>query len=306
MKVTLRRIVGYLFIVGALVMLAIAVARQWDYFRSAIAALGFVDIAVAFAFGGAAVASGALAWRSTIASTAYKMPLPPVVHAFLISQLGKYVPGSVWAVVSQVELMKRYGVSRAAGALGSTLSMVISLGVAVVVGAVGVFASGGDFATHWWLIPVAAVCFVVVCPPVVRWLMRLVSRSHGRLASFASITVRGADLAWAAAWTALGWVFWGLQLFVLMRGMGYERHSLIWFAIGAYALAWSVGRVVVVAPGGIGPREAAMVAILATVVTSSDALALAVTTRVLMSLLDVSGAAVAMATRRWFVREVAQ
>lgn len=43
MKVTLRRIVGYLFIVGALVMLAIAVARQWDDFRSAIAALGFVD-----------------------------------------------------------------------------------------------------------------------------------------------------------------------------------------------------------------------------------------------------------------------
>ena len=34
-------------------------------------------------------------------------------EVFLVGQLGKYVPGSIWAYVLQMELGKRYGIARA-------------------------------------------------------------------------------------------------------------------------------------------------------------------------------------------------
>lgn len=297
----IERVVAYLFMAGAAAFLIVATARQWDDFVSTLGRIDLGEVVLASLMGVLAIGPGMLSWRQAIAATSRLVPVGPSTHAFLVSQLGKYVPGSVWAVVAQVALMRRYGISRASGALGSTISMVVALGTAVVVGTVGVFAAGGSIATYWWLIPVAVACTVVLLPAVLQWAMRMLGRTHSRFASFGEISVSGAALLKAAAWNCVGWVFWGLQLWFLMRGLGYRGVSLIWFAIGAYALAWAVGRVIVLAPGGIGPREVALVAILGTAVSPGDALALTVITRVLMSLLDVVGAGLAAGLRRWLV-----
>jgi len=287
------RIVSYLFMVGAVVFLTVAIVRQWGDFVDAVGRMGVWDIVAAGSMGALAVFTGMLSWRESVAATAHLIPVGPTTHTFLVSQLGKYVPGSVWAVVAQVQLMRRYGVSRTRGALGSTISMVISLETAVIVGTVGIFLAGGSISTYWWLIPVAVVCTLMLVPAVIEWCLGRLARIHKRFASFADVEVDGIALLRSAAWCIVSWIFWGLQMWLLIRGLGYSGGTLVWFGIGAYALAWSVGRVIAFAPGGIGPREAALVVILATVVTNSDALALAVITRVVMSLLDVLGAALA-------------
>jgi uncharacterized membrane protein YbhN (UPF0104 family) len=61
----------------------------------------------------------------------------------------------------------------------------------------------------------------------------------------------------------------------------------------AFALAWVVGLLVVIAPAGAGPREAALVLALAPVLSSADALLVALVSRVLMVVADAGAAGVA-------------
>jgi uncharacterized membrane protein YbhN (UPF0104 family) len=86
-----------------------------------------------------------------------------------------------------------------------------------------------------------------------------------------------------------------LWLLLLPHGEGGGRELLL--ATGAYALAWTAGLLFVVAPAGAGVRELALVAALAPVLASPAALAVAVLSRVLMTLGDLVWAGVAAAVR---------
>jgi uncharacterized membrane protein YbhN (UPF0104 family) len=61
--------------------------------------------------------------------------------------------------------------------------------------------------------------------------------------------------------------------------------------VGAFAIAWIVGFVAIYAPGGIGVREAVLVALLRGRLGSADALVLAVTSRLVLAVVDVVAAA---------------
>jgi hypothetical protein len=69
-------------------------------------------------------------------------------------------------------------------------------------------------------------------------------------------------------------------------------------SLGGYALAWSVGFLIIFFPGGIGPREWALIAVLAPVMSSASALVVALASRVVMSVGDLAWAGVGLAIGR--------
>lgn len=69
-------------------------------------------------------------------------------------------------------------------------------------------------------------------------------------------------------------------------------------SLGGYALAWSVGFLIIFFPGGIGPREWALIAVLAPVMSSASALVVALASRVVMSVGDLVWAGVGLAIGR--------
>jgi uncharacterized membrane protein YbhN (UPF0104 family) len=69
-------------------------------------------------------------------------------------------------------------------------------------------------------------------------------------------------------------------------------------ALGAYALAWAVGFLIIFVPGGIGPRELALIAVLAPVIPSASALVVALASRVVMTAGDLAWAGVGLAVGR--------
>jgi hypothetical protein len=100
----------------------------------------------------------------------------------------------------------------------------------------------------------------------------------------------GLGVAKCAAWSALGWGFWGLQAWLLLRDLSGKGFDTLLLAMGAYALAWCAGTMLVVFPGGIGPRELALIAALAPVVPKGSAVVIAVMSRMLMTASDVGWA----------------
>jgi uncharacterized membrane protein YbhN (UPF0104 family) len=88
-------------------------------------------------------------------------------------------------------------------------------------------------------------------------------------------------------WSIVMWLLYGLHTWLLADGLGGHGGRLLLLAIGSYALSWVAGFLVVIAPAGLGVREAALVLGLRSVLPASAALAVSVLSRLLMTLADV-------------------
>src|SRR5256885_17020873 len=70
-----------------------------------------------------------LAWRALLAGLGSPLPLPAAIRGMSVGQLGKYVPGAVWALAAQVELARDYDVPRRRSTAGSPVALAGTPGV---------------------------------------------------------------------------------------------------------------------------------------------------------------------------------
>ena len=85
---------------------------------------------------------------------------------------------------------------------------------------------------------------------------------------------------------------------LLLREIAPGPKSTYILATGAFALAWLVGFLVVIAPAGAGVREVTLVFLLQSAATGPQALSLALVSRFLMTAADAIGFAVGVAIGR--------
>jgi hypothetical protein len=219
----------------------------------------------------------------------------PTVRAgqiYLVGQLGKYLPGSVWAFVLQTELARRAGVSGAAAFITVLVTVGLSTTSALLVGLLGLpalFQIGTLAAVAVIaLVPIALVC---AYPPVLTKLVNLALKLLRRAPLERPLTMHKIGLA--LMWCAISWIAYGVHLWILASTFGGFGTDRLIASIGAIALAMCAGVLVFVVPSGIGVREAVIVAALAPVADPGPALALALTSRLLFTLCEVLAGTVA-------------
>jgi uncharacterized membrane protein YbhN (UPF0104 family) len=268
-------------------VIAWEVVKQWAKVSDSVAQVGWTRVAVATALAMLALAFNTLSWRTVMQSVGLAAPLREASGVFLVSQAGKYVPGAVWPVVAQAEFAREHGVTRARATVGSLVAMAVGVVMAGVVGAVALAAfSPGSVLRYWWVIPLALALAVTLVPSVLTRLLKVALRLLRREGEVPRIG--GKALAVSAGWSALNWAALGAQAWVLLRALG-GSDATYGLATGAFALAWLVGFVVVLAPAGAGVREGALIVLLGAVVTRPEALALALLSRFAMTLADAIG-----------------
>jgi uncharacterized membrane protein YbhN (UPF0104 family) len=237
----------------------------------------------------AAVLVGLLAsmsvWRALLADLGAVLSPRAAFHVFFFGQLGKYVPGSVFAVAAQMELGRAQGASRSRVATASLLFMGVGLAVGLLVAAATLpFTSPGALRQFAWVLLVLPVGLAVLAPPVLTRVVGVFLRLLRRPPLEAPLTARRVGAA--TGWALVMWLAYGLHLWLLVRPQGADAGGDLLLATGGYALAWTAGFLFVIAPAGAGVREVALVAALAPVVDRPAALAVALLSRVLMTLGD--------------------
>jgi uncharacterized membrane protein YbhN (UPF0104 family) len=239
---------------------------------------------------GAAVLAGLFAnlltWRAILADLGSPLPVKVAMRVFFLAQLGKYVPGSVWPVLAQMELGKQHGVPRNRSATVGLVTIAVSLVAGLLTAAATLPFTSAEALTHYWYgflaIPLLGIGLLpAVANPVLDKLLRLTRR--GTLESPLSARGMGVALGWAL----FSWVMFGLQVFLLAHALGADPGKALPLCIGAFALAWTLGFLVVVAPAGAGIREAALVVALAPVLNREEALLVALVSRLIMTAADV-------------------
>ena len=75
-------------------------ASQWSQVQAALDKLAWYDVAGAEVCVIAGLGAMMLAWRALLADFGSPLPLPAAIRVMFVGQLGKYVPGAVWAVAA--------------------------------------------------------------------------------------------------------------------------------------------------------------------------------------------------------------
>lgn len=286
------------FLLVAVALLVVTLVHEREAAAAALTRLSLPTIALSGALLLVGLMAQMLSWRSMFDGS--EVDVPPIrvaARIYFLGQLGKYVPGSVWAVVAQAELGKDHRISRARSAVVALGALVVLVVIGATVGAAGLAAgSAGSLHTYWWALAAVPIGIVVLSPPVFNRLVALALRLAHRTGPAPAIT--GAALLRSSGWALVMWLAFGAHAWVLASRLGADGLRDATTVVGAFALAWVVGFLVVIAPAGAGPREAALVLALAPVMDTPDALVLALVSRVLMLVGDGLVAAISAPRRR--------
>ncbi len=273
-----------------------AVVAQRSEIRDALTQLGPAAIAISVVTGLVGLVAGCLSWRALLTDMGEPLPWRVTTYVFFVGQLAKYLPGGIWSVVAQMELGRDSGADRRrTGATGVVaLGVMFTTGLAVAVICLP-FASTEALGRAAWLFVFLPIGLVLLHPRVLTALVNRVLRLMHR--SPLEQPLSGPGVGRAVGWALVTWICFGAHIYVLCEPLADSGHRLPLLTLGGYALAWTVGFLTVIAPAGAGAREAMLVVALSPALTTAEATAVALLSRVILSIGDLMWGGVALLLR---------
>jgi glycosyltransferase 2 family protein len=298
-KRRLGKIAPYVFIVLAGAAAIYAISRRRAELAVVLGHLGPLAVVASLLFGMLGTGVSFLLWRQLLLGLGVDHPRGGSFRVFFVGQLGKYLPGSVWPVVAQMEYGRKRGIARRTILAANALTLALSLAVGLIIGAVLLpLTTTSALQTFGWFylfLPfLLALLHPRTIPGLLDWLFARIGRQP-----------LGQRLSWSAMWRAAGWallswVLLGLHLYALTSGLGVAGPRVLAATIGGFALAASAGILFVPAPAGAGIRDVVLIATLGVSMTGAEALGVGLASRVLLIVVDLVMATVAvLGSRLW-------
>jgi len=285
----------WVLIVGVIGFATYYFARQWSGVRTALATIPVVSIAASFAVQILGLFAGTLSWVTLLNGLGDKVSVARGAQISLVGGLGKYVPGSLWAYVLQMELGRAHGIVRGRVLIASLYSAGVGVVASLFLGGLAmptVMAGHRDLAWLFLLLPVGLVC---LHPKVMTWLATLILRIFRRppldyVVSFGTV-IRAFLL------TLVCYSLYGLHLWFLVNAMVDPDARTLILLTGAISLGFTIGILAFVLPSGIGAREAILIGAMGLVLTVSQGSAISLISRAMFVASDlvVAGAAALLA-----------
>jgi uncharacterized membrane protein YbhN (UPF0104 family) len=290
---TTRRWLMRAALVVALVLLVLALQHEWHKVSSSARRLSVGAIVESFVLGMIGLGGTALAWRALLVGFGASLPVRSAVRVFFIGQLGKYLPGSVWPVVAQMEMSRDLGVGRTQAGAASLVTLALAAPSAVLTSALTLpFVSAAALSHYWPVLLVLPVSAILLHPPILNrmlnWALRVARR--GELPR----PVPRSPLLLALAWMVFSYVAFGASIWALAHDLGatgsVARQLLV--SIGGFGLAWAAGFLVVFVPAGAGIREAVLTLTLSPVLPHGPAILVALISRLVFTAGDLAWAGI--------------
>jgi hypothetical protein len=302
---------GWVRVAQALVGLSIvvfairALARNWDQLRSqplewqlrpGWLVLSLVLIWLMYAL-------LILAWRSMLSGWGQRLDGWSAARIWILSSLGKYIPGKVWAVAGMALLSQQAGVAPWAATGSAVVMQVLAIGTgAAVAGLAGAHilesAQQGAGAVLALLVAGAIISVgLLLWPPFLRRLLRLAAP---QAAGERQPTGRG--IVVGIATNIVAWLGYGLALWLLGRGLLPTSGLGLRLAIAVFTASYLAGFLALFAPGGIGVREGLFILMLQEPLGVGAATSLALASRLLLTAAELGAAVPFLVFRRRQVR----
>ena len=293
---TWRRIfvvVQVVLVVVALSYATIRVRDQWDGVRAAARDLkpqwSMLAAAATIVLG--TWAGLVQSWRTLVYGFGGKLRYLTAVRIWTVSNLGRYIPGSLWSLVGMGIMAEQEGIAPATAAGSALIGTVLNIGVGfgvialngsrVLSGVEPAFRLSSEICAALFVFGVVAAPWIL--PVVTRWIPK----------SFARVvptTPLPAKTLWTSvtlnvmSWFSYGWAFmtFSRALFPDVGGT-YLEFVAIW------AVGYVAGFVFFFVPAGLGVREPFLIGLMFSlgVASKSEAFLIAGVSRLFMTVLDI-------------------
>jgi hypothetical protein len=282
-----KRVPGWLRVSADVLLTAAVIGGLFFYVRKllpdAIESIGrapVIPLAAAFCL----VTSGYLLRLATWSRMASRMGLaasPSITgRSYFLSYLGRYVPGNVGLLL--VRLRAYGGVGPGTVALATFLEYSAAMSAAFLLAGMGLAGWRGDEVAGLRVasVPCFLAAVLLALPGPAAWILSRLARLLGREIALPSLPSAGQMAGYSSGFVVSG-LLHGAALFTVLSSLGPIPLSSYPFVTGAYYLAAVAGAVLFFSPGGLGVREAILIAALPAVSGGSCAVAAAVLMRVL-------------------------
>lgn len=285
-------VVRYVLLVAVIGFAVFYLVNQWSGVSRALETISGLSLLVSFVFLLLGLAAGTMSWVAVLNGLGEKVPVARASQVMLVGQLGKYVPGSVWAYVMQMELGRQYGISRPRVFITGLYAAGIGVVSSLLLGALAlpvVVQGHNELLFLFVLLPIGLVC---LHPRVMTWLASLVLKIFRRppldhRVSFGTVTM-------AVGWSLASYVFYGLHLWILVNSLVDPDFRTLVLLTGAVSLGFTVGLFAFIFPSGVGVREAILIGAMTLLLSLSEATAISLVSRLLFTAGDLLAAGIAV------------
>jgi hypothetical protein len=271
---------------------AYALYRDRHDFATTFDRIGPGAVVASVAFGVLGVGATFPMWREMLKALGVSLPWGDGGRVFFVTQIGKYLPGSVWPAFMQMEAGRRRGATRATMLWANLSALILNCAVGLSVACVLLpIYDRHAFDHYWWVLLALPALVAPLHPRVLPMVMDAALRLLRQPARRERVDPR-AELR-AVGWSLLSWAGFGGHLAVLVVATGRSSADAVALSVGAMALAVPLGVLVIPAPAGAGIREVVLVLVLGSLMSTGQALAVAVGSRAILVLCDLLLAGVA-------------
>lgn len=237
-------------------------------------------------------------WYQVLISLKQKPRLLKSLGAFLISQLGKYVPGKAMVIVIRTDRVRddKVSIAPAAASVFVETFAWIFVGSAIASGLLIV-----KFQDFRWLQILAVLLMigagVVTWPPIFNWLATKIRPINSKRHNYA-VDLRTMLTGWVAL--AFGWLLNGTCLWLVVSALPGANPTTadILVTLAAVTLA-TVGGFVSLIPGGLGVRELVMIPLLGSQFGTVIAVMAAILVRLVWLSAELVSSAILYVTEHW-------
>jgi hypothetical protein len=226
------------------------------------------------------------AWRTLLVTWGQPLGYGTAARIWSLSSLGKYIPGKVWAIAGMAVMARERGVAAWTATASAILLQVLALGTgAVVVALTGTAVLESRYPEIRVVLAALGVASAVavgllLAPRVTRRVLsRFVPGQELRPPAPSAVLL-------GIAANVVAWVGYGIAFRILGLALLPDLELSVPLAIGAFTASYVVGFLALLVPGGLLVREGVMVLMLQGPLGLPAATALAIGSRLLLTVTE--------------------
>lgn len=213
-----------------------------------------------------------LSWRGIIGSFGYRVKVAEAFKIMYLSNLGHYIPGKIWQLFGILYLTREKGIPTEPAVTSFVIFQLFTIPASLLLFVLSSQWDSRILIDQVRLLgPYSAVLLsfgmLVFCAVLVFWMSPILKIVNFILAKFSRPPLTFHLDKKVALMIFLGyffsWVLYGCAFWFFISAVSEAYPVGLIAAMGIFALSYQVGYLVLFAPGGFGPREVIMGALLA-------------------------------------------
>jgi hypothetical protein len=285
-------VIQAILLAAAVTYIVWTLAGQWQSLRRHVWTLRAAPAILSLPLAAGWFLCRAWLWQLMLRCFGFPLAYRRTFRTFVLAELSRYLPGTVWHVFGRSYYSSRQGVPAAATLTAMVLEMALVALTAVAFFPLRALGAGRLFENlAIWAAAAVFLVLVIAHPRAIIPLVNLALRRLGK--PMIQARLRYGDISGMFALCILMWLSLCAGFVLLASGITRAAaHSLIPVA-ASFPAAWFVGLIAIASPGGLGVREGVLAALLAGLLPGGMGVVVAIASRLWLTGIELLCAVIA-------------